>query len=73
MEISAYTRKSLREDNEFILYRARPTGAESPSILLLIPASTRPAVESLKKIEHEYSFRDDLDATWAVRPLAVFQ
>jgi PAS domain S-box-containing protein len=73
MEISAYTRRSLREDDEFILYRARPSGAELPSVLLLIPASTRPAVESLKKIEHEYSFRDDLDTTWAVRPLALSQ
>jgi len=73
MEISAYTRKSLREDDEFILYRARASGAELPSALLLIPASAHPAVESLKKIEHEYSFRDDLDATWAVRPLALSQ
>jgi PAS domain S-box-containing protein len=73
MEISAYTHKSLREDHEFILYRARPTGAESPSVLLLTPALTRPAAESLKKIEHEYSFRDDLDTTWAVRPLALSQ
>jgi PAS domain S-box-containing protein len=73
MEISAYTRKSLREDDEFILYRARASGAELSSVLLLIPASTRPAVQSLKKIEHEYSFRDDLDTTWAVRPLALSQ
>jgi len=73
MEISAYTRKSLREDDEFILYRARASGAELSSVLLLVPASTRPAVQSLKKIEHEYSFRDDLDTTWAVRPLALSQ
>jgi PAS domain S-box-containing protein len=73
VEISAYTRKCLREDEEFILYRARPREAESPSVLLLVPASIRPALESLKKIEHEYSFRDELDVTWAVRPLALLQ
>ena len=73
MDISAYTRKCLREDEEFILYRARPSEAESPSVLLLIPASIRPALESLKKIEHEYSFRDDLAITWAVRPLTLLQ
>jgi len=73
VEISAYTRKCLREDEEFILYRARPSEAESPSVLLLIPTSIRPAFESLKKIEHEYSFRDALDITWAVRPVALFQ
>jgi len=73
VDISAYTRKCLREDEEFILYRARPSEAESPSVLLLIPASIRPALESLKKIEHEYSFRDDLAITWAVRPLTLLQ
>ncbi len=73
MEISAYTRKCLREDEEFILCRARASEAESPSVLLLIPASIRCAFESLKKIEHEYSLRDELDITWAVRPLSLLQ
>src|SRR5712692_7733071 len=31
----------------------------------------RPAPETLKKIEHEYSLRDELDSAWAVRPLAL--
>jgi PAS domain S-box-containing protein len=31
----------------------------------------RPGLETLKKIEHEYSLRDELDSAWAVRPLAV--
>ena len=43
----------------------------SPSVLLLAPASMRPALETLKKIEHEYSLRDELDSSWAVRPLAL--
>jgi PAS domain S-box-containing protein len=73
VEISAYTRKCLREDEEFILYRARPSETESASVLLLIPVSIRPALESLKKIEHEYSFRDDLAIAWAVRPLTLLQ
>jgi PAS domain S-box-containing protein len=73
VEISAYTRKCLREDEEFILCRARASEAESPSVLLLIPASIRPSLESLKKIEHEYSLRDELDITWAVRPLSLLQ
>jgi PAS domain S-box-containing protein len=73
VEISAYARKCLREDEEFILYRARASEAELPSVLLLTLASTRPELKSLTKIEHEYSFRDDLDTTWAVRPLALSQ
>jgi len=50
VEISAYTRKCLREDEEFILYRGRATAAEPPSVLFLTLASKRPALESLKKI-----------------------
>jgi PAS domain S-box-containing protein len=30
-----------------------------------------PALETLKKIEHEYSLRDELDSAWAVRSLAL--
>src|SRR5580698_9698663 len=71
MEMSDYVRECLREDEEFILYRGRAIEAKIPSVLLLTLASTRPALESLKKIEHEYSFRDDLDTGWAVRPLAL--
>jgi serine/threonine protein kinase len=58
VEISSYVRDCLREDEEFILYRGRATEAEVPSVLLLTLAAPRPALESLKKIENEYSFRD---------------
>ena len=44
---------------------------EPPSVLLLAPASTRPSPETLKKIDHEYSLRNELDSAWAVRPLAL--
>ena len=71
MEMSEYVRECLREDEEFILYRGRASAAEVPSVLLLTLASIRPALESLKKIDHEYSFRDDLNTTWAVRPLVL--
>ena len=68
--MSDYVRECLREDEEFILYRARASSAEIPSVLLLTPASLRPRLESLKKIEHEYSLCRDFDTTWAVRALA---
>src|SRR5580693_9576610 len=70
-EISGYARECIREDEEFILYRAHANTAEVPSILLLTPASMRPRLESLKKIEHEYSLRRDFDSAWAVRPIAL--
>ena len=64
----------LRKDEEFILYRGQQSnGPDSRAVLLLVPASTRPALETLKKIEREYSLRDELGSAWAVRPLAVSQ
>src|SRR5580698_11116100 len=69
--MSDYVRERLREDEEFILYRARASAAEPSSVLLLTPASIHPQPESLKKIEHEYSLCRDFDPTWAVRPLAL--
>jgi len=74
VEPSEYALEPLRKDEEFILYRGHHRNqAETASVLLLMPALMRPALETLKKIDHEYSFRNELDATWAVRPLAVSQ
>src|SRR5215472_11057227 len=71
---SQHVLEVVRKDQEFILYRGeRPDIAGSPSVLLLVPESERPAPETLKKIEHEYSLRDELDSAWAVRPLALSQ
>src|SRR5512147_2497907 len=71
VELSEYVLELLREDEEFILYRGHAKHADATPLLLLAPASTRPAPETLKKIEHEYSLRSELDATWAVRPVAL--
>jgi len=74
VELTEYAFEPLRKDEEFILYRGRsrnPKDAGAPSILSLAPVSTRPAPETVKKIEHEYSFRSELDAAWAIRPLAL--
>ena len=73
LEMSEYVQECLREDEEFILYRAHASEAEGASVLLLTLASRHPRPESLKKIEHEYSLRHDFDATWAVRPIALSQ
>jgi serine/threonine protein kinase len=68
VESSADVLEILRKDDEFLLYRKKPSSA-----LLLAPVSTRPALESLRKIEHEYSLKDELDPAWAVRPIALSQ
>src|SRR5215470_6731791 len=73
VDLSEYVFEPLREDEEFILYRGHSKQAGAPSVLLLAPVSLRPALETLKKIEHEYSFRNELDPTWAVRPIILSQ
>ena len=71
-DLSQYVLELLRGDEEFVLYRAAHSKQSGlPSILLLASASMRPAPETLRKIEHEYSLRDELHPTWAVRPLAL--
>src|SRR3954454_6496580 len=71
VELLDYALEPLREDEEFILYRGHARHAEPQSVLVLAPASIHPPPETLKKIEHEYSFRSELDPTWAVWPVAL--
>src|SRR5947199_4459285 len=61
----------IRQDDEFVLYRAKRRDA--PSRLFLTPLSTRPTAETLEKVEHEYSLRDALNSAWAIRPVALSQ
>ena len=71
MDLSGYLLSPLREDGEFILYRAQSQRLEPCSVLLLTPSSLRPKAEVLQKIDHEYSLRTYLDAAWALRPLEI--
>ena len=68
-ELSQYTLQALHEDGELILYRGQRPGQEDEATLLLLgPFSTRPSRESAKRLEHEFSLREDLHPEWAVRP-----
>jgi serine/threonine protein kinase len=69
VQLAGYSLDRLRDDGEFILYRAHAKQTELPSVLMLAPAATRPSPETLKKIDHEYSLKSELDSAWAVRPL----
>src|SRR5262249_32940059 len=71
LNLSHYVLEPLRIDEEFVLYRAEHASEHQlPSVLVLAPSSEHPSLATLKKIEHEYSLRHELDAAWAVRPLA---
>src|SRR5262245_895400 len=74
MELSEYRLETLRTDGEFILYRGQHRSridAVLHPVLVLAPVSERPALASLRRMEHEYAFQAELDPGWAVRPLAL--
>ena len=41
-------------------------------VLVLLPAEEAPAAAALDRLAHEYSLKDELGSTWAVRPLELF-
>src|SRR5271168_2114734 len=69
---SGWQLETVRQDSEFVLYRGQrePDGA---AILLLTLAAEHPAAESLGRLEHEHSLKDELAPEWAVRPLHVLR
>jgi predicted ATPase/signal transduction histidine kinase len=69
-ELSTYVLEPLREDAEFVLSRGR-RDADPSHILVLAPVSEQPAQGTLKRIEHEYALRTELDPAWAASPLAL--
>jgi predicted ATPase/GAF domain-containing protein len=71
-----YTLETLCQDGEFILYRGlrkNQRDASLSSILVSTPVTERPAPGTLRKIEHAFSLKAELDPRWAVRPLALTQ
>src|SRR6202789_843257 len=71
MDLSRYTFEPLRRDDEFILYRSHSPLEEQTSLLLLAPVATRPPIDTIRKIENEYSLRGELGGSWAVKPLSL--
>jgi serine/threonine protein kinase len=70
-ELSQYKLKQLHRDEEFILYRGHPQPEGPQPLLVLVPVSTRPAAEIVKRLEHEFSLRSELDGSCVVRPLSL--
>jgi PAS domain S-box-containing protein len=72
VDLSEYGLETIRNDEKFILYNGRrQTDATSSSIFVLTPVLERPAVASLRRMEHEYSLQAELDPDWAVIPIAL--
>src|SRR5580700_1809952 len=70
IDLSRYVFEALRKDEEFILYRGRSEDAPV-KVLVLSPVVEYPTPESLKRLEHAYSLREELDPRWAARPIAM--
>jgi PAS domain S-box-containing protein len=73
VELSAYALERLRKDQDFVLYRGHSNEGNPSSILLLTTLSRLPTPETFKQIEHEYSLKNELDTTWAARPISLSQ
>jgi PAS domain S-box-containing protein len=70
IDLSRYVFEALRKDDEFILYRGR-NEEEISQVLVLVPATEEPGSKSLKRLEHEYSLKEDLEPVWSARPIEV--
>jgi serine/threonine protein kinase len=71
IELSGYVFETLREDEEFAIYRGRRDDGELPTILSVTPVSEHPVPGILERLEHEYALRGELDSDWAARPLSL--
>ena len=70
IDLSRYVFEALRNDEESILYRGQSKD-DASQVLVLSPAVQRSTPESLKRLEHEYSLKEELDPSWATRPMAI--
>jgi serine/threonine protein kinase len=63
----------LSEDGGLVFGRGWRDGAGGAreDVLIVFTASEQPAAPALDRITHEYSFKDELDSAWAVRPLEL--
>jgi len=70
IELSRYFLEALRTDEELILYRGWSED-DATRVLVLSPVAERPRPETLKRLEHEFSLRDELNRAWFARPIAI--
>src|SRR6201988_865851 len=69
-EPSGYVLESLREGPDFTLYRGRQNRNSLPVLAIALTAEHL-SPQGLRGLEHEYSLAAELDAAWAVKPLAL--
>ena len=73
---SAYSDDSsqvLWRDSERVFHRGwrLDDDGKRRDVLIALPAADHPSRSTLDRLTHEYELKDELDATWAVRPLEL--
>jgi hypothetical protein len=68
--LSGHAHEILWEDGELVLSRSVWDG-EPFRLLTTMPSSTQPSPETLRRLQHAYSLREELDPAWASRPLRL--
>src|SRR5258708_2862262 len=62
----------LWEDGERVFCRGeRRADGRAGAILAVLPAAEHPTPATLDRFAREYELKDELDGTWAVRPLEL--
>jgi PAS domain S-box-containing protein len=69
--LSGYVLERVRQEQDWVLYRARRDDADHSRVLVVAPAAEPCGPATLQRLEHEYALRAELDSAWAVRPLAL--
>jgi PAS domain S-box-containing protein len=67
---SGHAPEILWKDGELVLSRGGWDGEPFP-LLVTLPSSTQPSLETLKRLQRAYSLREELDPAWASRPLKL--
>ena len=63
----------LWEDGECVFHRGwrLVDDGRRRAVLFVAPAADHPSRSTLDRLTHEYELNDELDGTWAVRPLEL--
>jgi serine/threonine protein kinase len=69
--LTGYALETVRQEGDCILYRARRDDAGQSRMLVLAPVAEPCGPATLRRLEHEYAIRAELDPAWAVRPVAL--
>ena len=70
VDISKCELELLRADGELILYRGRVRD-DHAQVLVLSPFSQHPSPESVKRLDNECFLKEELDLSWAARPIGI--